>query len=191
MKEISSLSTPVMWRNLKLNHMWRNSRFLPMTDVEKSEISPHDRFFSTRSAPEPEVFSNTRTRSVPKLKPATRWSLVLTDVIFGVESFGGGKPTSIFWSLDSGWGRTLLFMWWLLLTSVLHFKGHCCKVYQRCVRGGRKVPLEFSKLLLSLSLLCNVNPWKVARGPRFYGTEFVTGTSSSDLSSFNRNYFFY
>ena len=119
-----------------------------------------------QSVPEPKIFSNTRTRSVPKLKTATRWSLVLTDVIFGVESFGGGKPTSKFWSLDSGWGRTLLFMWWLLLTSVLHFKGHCCKVYQRCVRGGRKVPLEFSKLLLSLSLLCNVNPWKVARGPR-------------------------
>ena len=38
---ISHLSTWQMWRNLNFLHMWSNFRFLLMTDVEKSEISPH------------------------------------------------------------------------------------------------------------------------------------------------------
>ena len=42
-------STFVMWRNLSFLHnmMWSNFRFLHTADVEKSEISPHERFFST------------------------------------------------------------------------------------------------------------------------------------------------
>ena len=38
---ISNLSTWQMWRNLNFLHMLSNFRFLLMTDVEKSEISPH------------------------------------------------------------------------------------------------------------------------------------------------------
>ena len=36
-----------MWRNLKLLPLWRNFRFLHICHAYKSEISPHDRFFST------------------------------------------------------------------------------------------------------------------------------------------------
>ena len=41
--EISDLSTSVMWRNWKFLHMWRN-RFLPICHIQKSEISPHEKF---------------------------------------------------------------------------------------------------------------------------------------------------
>ena len=44
-REISDLSTSVMWRNVKLLHMWWNFRFLHICHVKKFEISPHDRFF--------------------------------------------------------------------------------------------------------------------------------------------------
>ena len=36
-----------MWRNLKLLHMWRNFRFRHISHAYISEISPHDKFFST------------------------------------------------------------------------------------------------------------------------------------------------
>ena len=36
-----------MWRNLKLLRKWRNFRFLHICHAYKSEISPHDKFFST------------------------------------------------------------------------------------------------------------------------------------------------
>ena len=45
MKEILDFSTSVMWRNLKLIHMWTNFSFLQMFHVQNFEISPHDRFF--------------------------------------------------------------------------------------------------------------------------------------------------
>ena len=45
--EMSDFSTSVMCRNLKLLHMWRNFRFLHICHAYKSEISPHDKFFST------------------------------------------------------------------------------------------------------------------------------------------------
>ena len=45
MKEISDFSTSVMWRNLKLIHVWTNFSFLHMFHVQNFEISPNDRFF--------------------------------------------------------------------------------------------------------------------------------------------------
>ena len=45
--EMSDFSTSVMWKNWKLLRMWRNYRFLDICHAYKSEISPHDKFFST------------------------------------------------------------------------------------------------------------------------------------------------
>ena len=45
MKEILDFSTSVMWRNLKLIHVWTNFSFLHMFHVQNFEIFPHDRFF--------------------------------------------------------------------------------------------------------------------------------------------------
>ena len=44
-EEISDFSTSVMRRNLKSLHMWRKFRILPICHAQKSEISPHDKFF--------------------------------------------------------------------------------------------------------------------------------------------------
>ena len=45
MWRISDSSTSAMWRHLKFLQMWRNFRNLHIYYMEKSEISPHDRFF--------------------------------------------------------------------------------------------------------------------------------------------------
>ena len=45
--EILDLSTSFIWRYLKILPMWRNIRFLHIYHAKKSEISPHDKFFST------------------------------------------------------------------------------------------------------------------------------------------------
>ena len=85
---------------------------------------------------------------------------------------------------------TLLFMWWQWLAFSI-WKDIVVK-FIKCVRGWQKVPLEFSKLLLSLSLPCNVNPWKVAAAQDVYATEFVIFFSSlsSSISSFFTNIYF-
>ena len=48
---------------------------LPRTIRRTSIDKKHGANTLTRSIPEPEVFSNTRIRSVPKLKIPTRWTL--------------------------------------------------------------------------------------------------------------------
>ena len=45
--EILDLSTSFIWRYLKILPMWRNIRFLHIYHAKKSEIFPHDKFFST------------------------------------------------------------------------------------------------------------------------------------------------
>ena len=45
--EILDLSTSFIWRYLRMLPMWRNIRFLHIYHAKKSEISPHDKFFST------------------------------------------------------------------------------------------------------------------------------------------------
>ena len=45
--EISDFSTSFIWQNLKLLHMWRNFRFLHIYHAQKSDISPHEKIFST------------------------------------------------------------------------------------------------------------------------------------------------
>ena len=47
MWKISDFSTSVMWRNVKLIHMWRNFRFLLICHVQNLKFLHMTDFFST------------------------------------------------------------------------------------------------------------------------------------------------